>query len=146
MKTTPNNSKNKSLKGLKHQMEYLDFITWIATPSVLRTPKSQQELSKKFGVGQDTLSEWKSREGFWTDVYEKRKRWGRERTPDIIMALYKRIIRTGSAQEVKLWLQYFEDWSEKIISKEPSLRRYADLTNEELADREKTLIDFLLKR
>ena len=146
MKITPNNSKNMDLKGKKHQIEFLDFVTWIATPCTLREPKTQQELSKKFGVGQDTLSEWKSRPGFWTSVKEKRRQWGQERTPDVIMALYKRIIRNGSAPEVKLWLQYFEDWFEKTISIGPPLRKYADLTNAELAALEKKLKDFLLKK
>ncbi|MBI2123809.1 MAG: hypothetical protein HYU04_01050 [Candidatus Wildermuthbacteria bacterium] len=146
MKTTPNNSKINDLNGLRHQMEYLDFITWIATPNAFRTPKTQQELSKKFGVGQDTLSEWKNRPRFWASVAEKRKQWGQERTPDVVMALYNRIIRTGSAPEVKLWLQYFEDWSEKIISVEPPLRKYANLTNTELAELERTLKNFLLKK
>lgn len=146
MKNTPSASNNKGLNGLKHQMEYLDFITWIATPNTIRIPKTQQELSKKFGVGQDTLSEWKSRPGFWTSVKEKRRQWGQERTPDVIMALYNRIMRTGSAPEVKLWLQYFENWFEKIITTEPVKRPLQDLTDAELAAREKVLKDFLLKR
>jgi len=146
MKTTPNNSKNKDLKGLKHQIEYLDFITWIATPSALRIPKTQQELSKKFGVGQDTLSEWKSRHDFWKRVAEKRKKWGQERTPDVIMALFNRIIKTGGAPEVKLWLQYFENWSEKIISIEPPLRKYADLSDSELDARLELLKAAVQKR
>lgn len=147
MKTTPNNSKNKDLKGLKHQMEFLDFITWIATPSTLREPKTQQELSKKFGVGQDTLSEWKNRPRFWIEVAEKRRRWGQERTPDVVMALFNRIVKTGGAQEVKLWLEYFENWSEKIITAEPTYRsKYADLTNAELAVLEQKLKNSLLKR
>lgn len=146
MKSTPNNSKINDLCGLKHQMEYLDFIAWVATPSAIRIPKTQQELSKKFGVGQDTLSAWKSRPKFWTSVNEKRKQWGQERTPDVVMALYNRIMRTGSAQEIKLWLQYFEDWSEKITATAPDKRPYQDLTNAELAELEQKLINFLLKR
>lgn len=146
MKNTPNQSKNKDLKGLKHQMEFLDFIAWIATPNALRSPKTQQELSKKFGVGQDTLSEWKNRPEFWTSVREKRKEWGQERTPDVILALYNRIIKTGGAPEVKLWLQYFENWFEKIITVTPPLRKYQDLSDEELMARRKAAIDFLKKR
>jgi hypothetical protein len=85
MKTIPNDSKINDLNGLKHQMEYLDFITWIATPSALRFPKTQRELSRKFGVGQDTLSEWKNRPRFWTSVAEKRKQWGEKERSRIAM-------------------------------------------------------------
>ena len=146
MKTTPNDSKNKDLNGLKHQMEYLNFVTWVATPNALRDPKTQQELSKEFGVGQDTLSEWKARPGFWKSVIEKRKHWGQERTPNVIMAIYDKIIKTGNAPEVKLWLQYIENWSESVISTTPLKRKYQHLTNAELMDHQKKLRDFLLKR
>jgi hypothetical protein len=146
MRNTPNNSKNKDLIGLKHQMEFLDFIEWIATPSTIRSPKTQQELAKKFGVGQDTISEWKNRPRFWASVYERRRQFGRERMPDVIMALYNRIMRTGNAPEVKLWLQYFENWSERIITTTPTKRPYQDLTNAELFSLEQKLKNFLLKK
>jgi len=146
MKRTPNNSKAKDLKRLKHQMEYLDFIAWIAMPTVIRSPKTQRELSKKFGVGQDTLSEWKKRPGFWIRVKEKRRQWGQERTPDVVMALYNRIMKTGNAQEVKLWLQYFEDWSEKNTLITLPERKFAHLSNAELAELIRKTKDFLLKR
>jgi hypothetical protein len=147
MKSTPNDSKNNDLYGLKHQAEYLDFIEWIATPSASRKPKTQQELAKKFRVGQDTLSEWKQRNDFWKNVAQKRRQWGQERTPDVIMALYNRILKTGSAQEVKLWLQYFEDWSENNPPVfDPLKRKYGDLTDAELDERIKKAKDHLLKR
>jgi len=145
-KNSPNNSKNIGIEGLRHQAEYLDFIIWIATPNSLRVPKTQQELAKKFGVGQDTLSEWKTRHDFWIKVKEKRKEWGRERTPDVILALYNRIIKTGGAQEVKLWLQYFEDWSEKIINITSPERPFANLSDEELTKIIAQEKKFLLKK
>lgn len=146
MKPTPNHSKNNDILGLKHQSEYLDFILWIATPNALRKPKTQAELAKKFGVGQDTLSEWKTRPDFWTKVVQIWKQWGRERTPDVILALYNKIIKTGDAAEAKLWLQLNEGWSEKIITLTTPTRKYANLTNQELADRINALKDKLLKR
>ncbi|MFA5368935.1 MAG: hypothetical protein WC303_02920 [Candidatus Paceibacterota bacterium] len=146
MKDTPNNSKNNGLRGLKHQMEYLDFITWISTPSTIRIPKTQQELSKQFRVGQDTLSEWKNRPEFWKRVAKKRKQWGQERTPDVVMSLYNKILKDGNATEVKLWFQYFEEWSEKINTIEQPQRRYQNLTNAELIELKQKLKSFLLKK
>lgn len=113
-KETPKDSKNKVTTKIRHTFEYSEFITWIATPSDLREPKTQQELSKKFGVGQDTLSDWKKQSDFWIKVKEKRVSWGHERTPDVILALYNRIKKTGDPTAVKLWLQYVESWSEKF--------------------------------
>lgn len=143
MNDTPNNPKIEPQSKIRHQMEYYDFIEWIATPSSIRNPKTQQELSKKFGVGQDTLSEWKSRQYFWEEVTKKRKNWGRERTPEVILAMYNRIIKTGNAAEVKLWLEYFESWSEKTaaVIQDPLKRKYGHLSNAELMELRRRLIE-----
>lgn len=132
-KLTPKNPKNKATENLRHPMEFDDFVQWIATPEALRTPKTQAELAKKFGVGADTLSEWKQRNGFWEAVAQVRKSWGQERTPDVILGLYKRA-QTGSAAEVKLWLQYFEGWTEKNLVKveDDTYNELRSLTDEEL--------------
>ena len=111
---TPKNSKKiRGLKGLKHPGTYLDLIKWIAMPEPFRSPKTQGEFAKEHKIGEDSISEMKKREGFWEEVKEKRKEWGKERTPDVILGLYKKAVKDGNAQEVKLWLQYFEGWSEK---------------------------------
>jgi hypothetical protein len=31
----------------------------------------------------------------------------------VLAGMYKKAIRDGNATEVKLWLQYFDDWKEK---------------------------------
>lgn len=130
--STPNNSKNKARHSLRHVGEYSDFVAWTALPTELRVPKTQRELSKKFGVGEDTLSEWKRRSGFWEEVTEKRKTWGRERTPDVMLALFKRIQRTGSAPEVRLWLEVVEGWQSKLLEVPNPYAYLHDLTDEEL--------------
>lgn len=105
---SPKQSNKKPSKKLRHQYEYADFIEWVALPKELRSPKTQRELAKKFGVGEDTLSEWKQRDDFWSSVEEKRKNWGRERTPDVLLALHKRAVKTGDAQAVRLWYEIVE--------------------------------------
>lgn len=135
--STPNNSKNKTLKPLRHYGEYSDFVAWTALPTELRVPKTQRELAKKFGVGEDTLSEWKRRNGFWEGVTEKRKTWGRERTPDVMLALFKRIQRTGSAPEVRLWLEVIEGWQSKVLAIPDPYAYLHDLTDEELQQRKR---------
>jgi transcriptional regulator with XRE-family HTH domain len=145
-KQTPKKSKNKELGNLRHTDEYLEFISWMAVPSNIREPKTQSQLAKKLGVGPDTLSEWKQRESFFDSVMKKRKLWCRERTPDVIYALYNRAVKTGNAPEVKLWLQMSEDWSERIITKPESKRPFEDLTDEELAEAINDGIKFLRKK
>ncbi|MDD4661855.1 MAG: hypothetical protein PHG24_01060 [Candidatus Pacebacteria bacterium] len=130
---TPINSNNSQVK-LRHNFEYHKFILWIALPKELRKPNTQVELSKHFGVGQDTLSEWKKRTGFWEEVAKQRKEWSKEKTSDIIYALYKRIIETGNAAEVKLWFQLIEDWSERLTASIEEENPLTKLTDNELAE------------
>ncbi|NLZ96512.1 MAG: hypothetical protein GX926_00725 [Candidatus Magasanikbacteria bacterium] len=130
---TPINSNNSQVK-LRHNFEYHKFILWIALPKELRKPNTQVELSKHFGVGQDTLSEWKKRTGFWEEVARQRKEWSKEKTSDIIYALYKRIIETGNAAEVKLWFQLIENWSERFRTSIEEENPLTKLTDRELAE------------
>lgn len=129
---TPKNSKKKGTRPLRHQGEYLDFVAWVALPTELRQPKTQQDLAKEFGVGQDTLSEWKQRPDFWEDVSKKRREWGRERTPDVLLALFKRIQKTGGAAEVRLWMECIEGWQSKVIVAPNPYADLQEMTDEEL--------------
>ncbi len=131
-KVTPNNTNKKVVSKLRHEDEFASFVVWVATPKELRDPKTQAELAQKFGVGQDTLSDWKKRDGFYEKVAKVRKSWGRDRTPDVIHALYRNIMKTGSVQGVKLWLQYFEDWMEKTNSYDPANDPIRQLSDKEL--------------
>jgi len=134
---TPKQSKNKTRQKLRHQYEYADFVQWIALPKSLRSPKTQRELAKKFGVGEDTLSEWKNREDFWNEVEKKRKSWGKERTPNVLMGLYTRAIKSGDPQSVRLWYEIvegrrFNDKAADIVC--DRCEKYAAI--EELSDEE----------
>lgn len=147
---TPINSKKEEpLEGLRHPNEFEELVSWISLPDVLREPKTQSELAEKFGVGQDTISEWKQRKGFWELVRKKRKEWAREKTPNVLLSLYRKILKDGGAAEVKLWFQFAENWNEKseikeiedkVVSVEPTaeeqeenrkrVRRILELTEE----------------
>jgi hypothetical protein len=130
---------------IRHNFEYHEFILWISLPKELREPKTQVELSKKFRVGEDTLSSWKKQRGFWDEVAKKRKEWSREKTSDVIYALYKRIVETGNSAEVKLWFQLMEDWSERLMTiaeKDDSvLRNMTDAELEELIAKKKAFFN-----
>lgn len=132
--TTPNKSKIIKENKIRHNFEYHQFVLWTSLPKELREPKTQAELSKQFGVGQDTVSEWKKRIGFWDEVARQRKNWSKEKTSDIIYSLYKRIMETGNASEVKLWFQLMEDWSERLMTFAEKENPLAKLTDQELED------------
>jgi hypothetical protein len=105
---TPKNSKKSANKPPRHVFEYADFARWVALPKSLRDPQTQRELALQFGVGEDTLSEWKGRTGFWDVVSDYRKTWGRERTPDVLLALFLRATKTGDPRACELWLEVME--------------------------------------
>ncbi|MFI5240793.1 MAG: phBC6A51 family helix-turn-helix protein [Candidatus Saccharimonadia bacterium] len=86
-------------------LEYQEFIVWTALPTLLRAPREQQELAKQLGVDAATLSDWKKRDDFWSSVQTEIQLWSRDRTADVIYALYKRIVTTGDPSAAKLWFQ-----------------------------------------
>lgn len=130
--------KKGTKENLRYQAEYNEFIAWIALPEEFRSPKNQGEFAQKFGVCQDTLSDWKKIGGFWDEVKAERQRWGKERTPNVILGLYRKAVKEGNAAEAKLWLQYIEGWAEKkdieaAIKTLPGKEYdYSNLTKEEL--------------
>lgn len=116
---------------MKKEFEYLQFIAWIALPTELRKPKKQKELAKKLKVEESTLSDWKLKKDFWNSVRKEINRWARNKTPDIILSLYKNIMANGKAPEIKLWFQYIENWNEKDIETELKQNEEHELNEED---------------
>lgn len=137
-KLTPKQTKEKKYSGLRNVFEYTEFIEWISLPTELREPSTQRELALQFKIGEDTLSDWKKRDGFWTDVENKRKSWGKDKTSDVLHSLYKKATKTGDPRAVRLWFEIvedkrFNDKSAEQVCSECSLYRELDsMTNEEL--------------
>lgn len=71
------------------------------------------EFAVTIDVAAETLSDWKKVDTFWEDVERAMKKWMRDRTPNVIAALYQGAIKGKKAQEIKLWLQYGLGWAEK---------------------------------
>lgn len=110
---TENNPSSPKDKPIRKVDIYEEYINWMALPHELREPPTQELFAKKFGIHIDTTTDWKKREGFWTDVKKKRNDWAKSKTPDVINALYKKAVKEGNAAEAKLWLQYVDEWTEK---------------------------------
>ena len=146
MRSTPKHSKKTSESNLKHVFEYEQFILWVATPKQLRVPKTQRELAIDFGVGEDTLSEWKNRPDFTKKVAVKVKEFSKDKTTDVVHALYSRILRNGDPAAVRLWLQYVEGWADKSSMGQEEENSLASLTDSELAAAIKEAQDVLLKK
>ncbi len=97
---------------LKHPMEYLAFVEWFSLPTMLRDPATQKEFAKQHSVNEDTITDWKKRDGFYEQVSKERRRYFADRTGDVIHALYVHFLKKGGAAEAKLFLQYVNELKE----------------------------------
>ncbi len=69
----------------------------------------------KFGVHQDTLTNWKKREDFLSAVGARRSDWGKDKTGNVLAALYRRCVKYGMSYDVEMYLAYFEGWDKKQV-------------------------------
>lgn len=106
------------------------FVRWVALPKVLREPRTCREFAKKVGVSQDTLTDWKKIWGFWREVEVEQSTYFREQSSDVLQALVNRA-KVGRAAEVKLYLQYFMGFSEKLGVEEQVTRELTPKEREE---------------
>jgi DNA-binding transcriptional regulator YiaG len=109
--------KTRTTKALTKPITFDEFVLWMSTFESIRDPKTQEEFAKKFKVSEQTLSAWKKRDDFWNAVEAEWKKWGREKTTNIMQKLYTKIMQEGESSNFKLWFQYFLDWVEKQETK-----------------------------
>jgi hypothetical protein len=70
--------------------------------------KTQLAFSKEYGIDVSTLTEWNKRlekDGLILGINS----WARKLTPNVIFALYKNIIKSGRAHEVRAWFEIIEN-------------------------------------
>lgn len=90
--------------------EYIEFAEWMAIPPALRQFKDQRSLASHLGLHESTLSDWKKLDSFWAEVEQRRFFWGKCKTNEVIYAFYNKIIKNPTASDVRLWLEYFENF------------------------------------
>jgi len=116
----PRKSKSRAPQRIKKIAEYLGYVIFTATPRAMRETKygciNDIDYAKINKLDLTTLSHWRARDGFWDEVKAQLIKWGKDKTPDIMAALYRTAQREGKAPEVKLWNQLIEGWMEKIDS------------------------------
>lgn len=95
-----------------------EFVIWFALPREEKKEMgitTQAQFATKHGLSQDTPTDWKKRRDFMVRIKELRDSWAKERTQDVIGALYKGATSQNntSPQDRKLWMQVVEGWNEK---------------------------------
>lgn len=112
-KTPTDSDKSGKIKETERQI----FMRFIALPRLLRIQefgyKTLKDFAKKNKVSPDTLTDWQKEDGFWDEVRKLWKEWGRGRTPDVILGLYRKAVKDGNASEALAWFKLIEDWQEK---------------------------------
>ncbi|XOB46640.1 MAG: hypothetical protein ACKKMV_00435 [Candidatus Nealsonbacteria bacterium] len=114
--------KTPKKRALKRPDIYKKFVVWMSVFEGIREPKTQEEFAKKFGVSKDTLTDWKKRDDFWNAVETEGKKWGREKTTNIMNKFYATIMQKGESANFRLWFQYFLNWEEKRETKNKGQR------------------------
>ncbi len=122
----PKNAKNQ---GVYKTQDFESYAMWKAIPSVLRGQprqvlekfgiddelaisllgiKTQTEFAKRFDIKDlATLTDW-NRKLEKDGLIHRLNTWSRKLTPNVLMALYKTIIKDGKASEVKAWYEIVE--------------------------------------
>ncbi len=128
------------------EADYREYIRFIAFPKALREKefgfKNDDEFAKDKKINAGTLSVWKKSVNFWDDVKAQWKKWGRNRTPDVILGLYGKAVREGNAAEALAWMKIVEDWKEKTETEFSMTRQ----TLQTLQDQQREIIAMAKKR
>ncbi len=103
-------------RGAKEAPAVEDYLerSAIDDPLIIELSKlpTQKAFAEKYGVSEDTLSDWNKTQGVKDSLSEIRG-WSRQLSKNVLFSLYNRAMKDGSAFEVKLWFQLVEKWEEK---------------------------------
>jgi len=87
--------------------------------------KNLQDFAKEYKVDAGTLSGWMNEEKVKEKIRNNWKEWGRDRTPDVILALYRTAVKDGKSSEVTAWMKIVDEWEEKMVTTNPELEKVA---------------------
>ena len=127
------------LKGSKKPVIITEYIHWMASPKMKKSKEDKETIvtrkafADKYGISRQALHDLENKEGFWELVKLTRKRELRDKTGNVLMALYRTALKGGKASEVMAWLKYIEDWNEKsVLELEGGVENKLDSTEKEL--------------
>lgn len=133
--TLPNSDEN--VADARKIREYHEFLYWLALPIDLRGEKTQKEFAKKIGVGEDTLSDWKKREGFHEELNDLRRAIFSERASNVLRAVERRALGPGGNQDAALFFKatgVIKDQTDLKLGVDEDLKKALDRVAKALPD------------
>jgi len=94
---------------------YNEFILWSAMPEMERRNlgiETQTQFCEYYKIGINTPTKWKERPDFYDRVRKIMRLWAFDKTPTVIHGIYRSAVK-GNSDSQRIWLQYFEGWTEK---------------------------------
>ena len=89
--------------------------------------KTQKEFAEKYGISENTLSTWNKQ--LDKADFDSRFGWAKHLSRNAIMALYRSLLKKGSADQIKIWFQLVEGWIPKTETKIEDSRETTKLRN-----------------
>ena len=79
--------------------------------------KTKTDFAKVLKISRRQLYFYEKDKEFKEKVKEFEREWSSNRTPNVILSLYRGALKHGDAARVKLWLQLFRGFTDKIENK-----------------------------
>lgn len=89
------------------------FIAFLSLPPQCRTIQTQKDLAELVGISERTVTKWKKNKNFLAAVKIEEDKFFDSLAGAVKFAIYLKAL-AGDPRAQKLWLQYFENWSEKL--------------------------------
>ncbi len=136
--------------------DFRSYIMWKSLPTLLRNEsdeilkklgledpivikliriKSQAEFCKEFNIGTPgTLTAWNKRIEDEPVLVDERKKWMKKLTGNVMMAVYRSVLKDGDRSRAELWIQYCEDFKKAGDYSSPEIEELTILMRK-IADR-----------
>ncbi len=95
--------------------EYYAFARWIATPSIMKNPRTQGDFCVLYDLDASTLTRWKNDTNFWEDVKRYEDEWALGYGADIIASIIGNAIK-GDTKAQELFMTHYKGYTKKLQS------------------------------
>lgn len=111
--------------SLKNPIIFDMYVKFMSMPEMYRMKeygyKTSTKFSKKHGISHKTLVEWQGRSDYEKNRQILMRKWGKDKTPEVIASVLRTILIKGKAPEAKLWLEFIEEWQPGIVLHTPEM-------------------------